>query len=322
MHHRWSGVEVARRTQALKQNLTQPSTVPAISSDRFRHLLNPYPRTRSQTWRGRGELILPALILTMLFGCRPEDRLIFHPSPEIVRTPGDAGLAFQDHFFTTTDGIRLNGWFIPHRQAIATLVWFHGNAGNISHRVENIKLLHDKVGINIFIFDYRGYGRSEGDVSEEGTYRDGAAALEFVTKQLRVDTKNLILFGRSLGAAVAAETASRFESRALILETPFASIREMAKAVFPALPIGPFLQTRYNVLEKVQKVGVPLLVLHGDRDEIVPYEQGKKVFEAAREPKSFYTIRGANHNDTVIVGGEAYFQRWRSFVEAAISAHP
>jgi hypothetical protein len=270
------------------------------------------------------QLFLAGFLLTAfsLMACRPEDSLIFHPSAEIVHTPRHAGLEFQDLFFTTVDGVRLNGWFIPHPQARVTMVWFHGNAGNISHRVENIKLLHDKVKINIFIFDYRGYGRSAGSVSEEGTYRDGAAALDFVRKQLRVDAENLIIFGRSLGAAVAAEMAGRFESRGLILETPFTSIRDMAKTVFPLLPIGPLLQTRYDVVEKVGRIKVPLLVLHGDHDDVVPYEQGKKVFAAAREPKEFYTIKGATHNDTYIVGGDAYFQRLRRFVETVIPTQP
>ena len=118
-----------------------------------------------------------------------ENQLIFHPSAEIVRTPRDVGLEFQDLFFTTADDVRLNGWFIPHRQASTTLVWFHGNAGNISHRVDNIKLLHDKIHINIFIFDYRGYGRSAGSSSETTTYLDGEAALEFVRNQLQVEAK-------------------------------------------------------------------------------------------------------------------------------------
>jgi fermentation-respiration switch protein FrsA (DUF1100 family) len=201
-------------------------------------------------------------------------------------------------------------------------VWFHGNAGNISHRVENIKLLHDKVKVNIFIFDYRGYGRSEGSVSEAGTYQDGAAALQFVRKQPGVEAENLIIFGRSLGAAVAAEMASRFDSRGLILESPFISIREMAKSVFPLLPIGPLLQTRYDNLEKIVKIKVPLLVLHGDRDEVIPYEHGKRVFAAAPGPKDFYTINGAGHNDTYIVGGDAYFQRLRSFIETVTASQP
>jgi len=262
------------------------------------------------------------VIAVTLMGCRPEDSFIFHPSAEIVQTPRQAGLQFQDLYFTTADGVRLNGWFIPHRDARATLVWFHGNAGNISHRVENIKLLHDKVKINIFIFDYRGYGRSAGSISEEGSYRDGVAALDFVRQQLGVEAKSLIIFGRSLGAAVAAEVALRFPCRGLILETPFTSIRDMAKTVFPVLPIGPLLQTRYDVVEKVGRIKVPLLVLHGDHDDVVPYEQGKKVFAAAREPKEFYTIKGATHNDTYIVGGDAYFQRLRRFVETVIPTQP
>ena len=265
------------------------------------------------------KVLLTAFVLS---ACRPEDSFIFHPSAEIVQTPRQAGLQFQDLYFTTADGVRLNGWFIPHRDARATLVWFHGNAGNISHRVENIKLLHDKVKINIFIFDYRGYGRSAGSVSEEGTYRDGAAALDYVSQQLGVEAKNLIIFGRSLGAAVAAEMALRFACRGLILETPFTSIRDMAQTVFPALPIGALLQTRFDVLEKVAKVKVPLLVLHGDRDDLVPYEHGKKVFAAARAPKEFYTINGAKHNDTYLVGGDAYFERLRGFIETVQSNQP
>jgi len=284
-------------------------------------------------WANRLKLLLAApfrrvvqtrwlLIALLVVSCRPEDKFIFHPSAEIVLTPRHVGLEFQDLFFTTADGVRLNGWFIQHREADLTLVWFHGNAGNIGHRVENIRLLHDKLRINIFIFDYRGYGRSEGHISEAGTYRDGVAALEFVGKQLGVKSENLILFGRSLGAAVAAEMASRFDSRALILETPFVSIREMAKSVFPLLPIGSLLQTRYDNLEKIAKIKVPLLVLHGDRDEVIPYEHGRRVFNAAPEPKYFYTISGASHNDTYIVGGDAYFQRLRSFIETVMTSRP
>ena len=268
--------------------------------------------------------ILPVFLLGVLMfaACRPEDSLIFQPTSEIINTPREVGLDFQDVFFITADGVRLHGWFIPHREASFTLLWFHGNAGNISHRVENIKLLHDKAKINIFIFDYRGYGRSEGKVSEQGTYRDGEAAIGFMQKELRGDAKHLIIFGRSLGAAVAAEVASRFECRALILETPFVSIKEMAKTVFPLLPLGPLLQTRYDILEKLAKVKAPILVLHGDRDDVVPYEQGRKVFAAAPEPKQFYTIRGANHNDTYAVGGDAYFQRLSEFIETANSKWP
>ncbi len=253
------------------------------------------------------------------WGCPMEEKFIFFPDSTVDVTPKDAGLSFDDIFFTTDDGVRLNGWFVPYRGSKITLLWFHGNAGNISHRVENIKLLHAKVNINVFIFDYRGYGRSAGTVSEEGTYKDATAALQYLRSRADVEPKGIIFFGRSLGAAVAADLAAREDCLALILETPFISIREMARAAFPLLPIGPLLRTRYDAVEKIAKLRAPLLVLHGDRDEVVPHEHGKKVFEAAPGTKEFYTIRGAHHNDTYIVGGEAYFRVWKNFIDRAAS---
>ena len=258
-----------------------------------------------------------ALIFTLLAGCGWENRLIFQPSTEILRTPRDVGLEYQDLYFTTADNVRLNGWFIPHPQATATLLWFHGNAGNISNRVDNIKLLHDKTHVSIFIFAYRGYGRSPGSSSEATTYLDGEAAIEFVRTQLKVESKNLVIFGRSLGAAVAAEMAIRHDSRAVILESPFVSIREMAKVILPMLPIGPLLSAEFAVIDKVGKIKVPLLVLHGDQDEIIPFAHGERVFAAGREPKQFYPIKGAGHNDTFVAGGNAYYERLRSFIDPA-----
>ena len=262
---------------------------------------------------GAGGFLL--IILGQFAGCGLENRLIFHPTTEILRTPRDVGLDYRDLYFTTLDNVRLNGWFIPHPQASATMIWFHGNAGNIGDRVNNIKLLHDKTAIGIFIFDYRGYGRSPGTPSETSTSLDGEAAIHYVPTQLKVESKNLVIFGRSLGAAVAAEMASRHDSRAVILESPFTSIRAMAKVVFPVLPIGPLLGAKFDVLDKVGKINAPLLVLHGDQDEIIPLEQGKQVFAAARPPKQFYPIKGAGHNDTFIAGGNGYCERLKSFIE-------
>lgn len=264
-------------------------------------------------------ILLVTLVLAsrILWGCPMEEKFIYYPDSRIVVTPREAGLPFEDIFFSTSDGVRLNGWFVPYPGSRITLHWSHGNAGNISHRVENIKLLHEKVQINIFIFDYRGYGRSEGSVSEEGTYIDAQAALQYLRSRNDLDPKRIVLFGRSLGAAVAAELATREDCLALILESPFVSVREMARVAFPALPIGPFLRIRYDIIEKVKKVNVPILILHGDQDEVVPFAQGKKVFEAAPEPKEFYAIRGAHHNDTYFVGGDPYFAVLKNFIERA-----
>lgn len=253
---------------------------------------------------------VPLVLATFLSSaCALEQRLIFYPEKAIFQTPADVGLEFEDLYFASADGVRLNGWYIPHPNAELTLLWCHGNAGNISHRVQNIRLLHDRIGINIFIFDYRGYGRSEGSISEAGTYLDGFAAAELLRERYRLQPSQMIVFGRSLGAAVAAELATRIETVALVLESPFVSVPEMARAVFPLLPVGRFLSTQYNTVEKVRrlKTPTPVFVLHGERDEIVPFAQGRKVFEAAAEPKRFYAIRGAGHNDTYMVGGEPYF---------------
>ena len=256
-----------------------------------------------------------AVLMTLFSSCRFEDQIIFQPSSQIIYTPANVSLDYEDVYFETTDGIRLNGWFIPHPKAKATLLWFHGNAGNIGFRVDNIKQLHELVEVNIFIFDYRGYGRSEGSISEEGSYLDGAAAIEFLSQRLGKKNENVVYFGRSLGAAIATEVARQHPPRGLILESPFASIRAMAKAIFPFLPIGSLLRTKYDVLEKIQDVKAPILVLHGDRDEVIPFAQGKSVFAAAPEPKAFYIIPGAGHNDTFITGGQPYYRRLRDFIE-------
>ena len=262
-----------------------------------------------------------ALVAVVGFALRQTNVLdrhfIFFPERDLEGDPGQAGLEFEDVFFTASDGVRLHGWFVP-AESRTTLVWFHGNAGNIGHRVDNLSLLHRRTGLSIFIFDYRGYGRSEGDISEEGTYLDGQAALNYVRLEIGRDLEtDVILFGRSLGAGVAVEMAVRKRVRGLILESAFSSVRGMAKRVYPLLPsavVASFLKTDYDSLSKIRGVEAPLLVLHGDRDDVVPMEQGLELFEAANEPKRFYTIRGAGHNDTYVVGGDEYFQTLREFV--------
>lgn len=259
--------------------------------------------------------LLATVLSLLLWGCPLEERFIFFPETRIELTPRELGLAFEDVYFAASDGVRLNGWFVPFPGARATLLWFHGNAGNISHRLENIQLLHDKVNLHIFIFDYRGFGRSEGRPSESGTYLDAVAALRHLRSRDDMDPRALVLFGRSVGAAVAAEIATREDCAAVILESPFASIRAMARVAFPLLPIGRLLRTRYDVVDKVRRIRVPLLVIHGDRDEVIPYAQGRQVFEAAPGPKEFYAIPGAHHNDTYLVGGDDYFAALKSFIE-------
>jgi len=249
----------------------------------------------------------------LLVGCEMKD-FIFFPEPLISGTPQSVGLAFEDVYVTTSDGVRINGWYVPVAGSTTTLLWFHGNAGNLSDRVHQLRQLHDQLGVNMFMIDYREYGRSEGAVSEAGTYRDAEAALVFLRGRSDPSGTRIVYYGQSLGSAVAVELARRAPPDGLILESPFLSIQEMTKVVMPYLPIGVLVLTKYDSLSKIGEIHAPLLILHGDRDEVVPYAQGRRLFDAANEPKRFYTISGAHHNDTYMMGGEGYFTALREFL--------
>ena len=252
-------------------------------------------------------------------------QLIYFPERELAASPADVGLDFDDVFLTTSDGTSLHGWYVPGEQR-TTLLWFHGNAGNIGDRVENLLLLNRRVGVSVFIFDYRGYGRSDGKPSESGLYLDAEAAIEYLTGELGLALQDdVILFGRSLGAAVAVEIAVRHRVRAVILESGFPSVRAMAKRVYPFLPSSLLIrlvEARFDSLSKMPTVHAPVMVLHGDRDSTVPFELGQELFEAANDPKRFYRIEGAEHNDTYHVGGEPYFEALREFVLSAGVSDP
>ena len=244
-----------------------------------------------------------------------ERHFIYFPERGLTGAPSDYGLAYEDASFLSSDGIRLHGWFIPGEEDV-TWLWFHGNAGSISNRLDNLKRLHDELGVNVLIFDYRGYGASEGSPSEEGLYLDAEAALSYLRSRSDVSRERIIYFGRSLGAGVAVELALRAPPYGLILESAFPSIPYMARQAYPWFPfVQFFVRSRYDALDKLQRLGVPKLLLHGDRDDIVPIDAGRELFDAAGEPKAFYTVRGAGHNDTYLVGGDSYFAALRSFVE-------
>jgi len=258
-----------------------------------------------------------AVVLAVLVGIGlmlPEDQFIYFPSRALVGTPSNLGLAYRDVWFETDDGVALHGWWVPGRTDL-TWLWLHGNAGNIGHRLENIAVLHERLGVSVFIFDYRGYGQSGGRPSEAGLYRDAAAALAQVRGLPGANPERVVLFGRSLGAAVAVELATREPVHGLILESPFTSVRAMAHVAFPYVPLGPFLRTRFDSLAKVPGLRVPLLILHSPTDEVVPYAQGEELFAAAPEPKRFHAIGGgAGHNDSYLRGGEAYWQALGDFL--------
>lgn len=242
--------------------------------------------------------------------------MIYFPEkyPSGIWNPEDYGLTVEDTYFKTEDGLVLHGWFVPSKENKITLLWFHGNAGNLSHRVENIKYLN-ALDINVFIFDYRGYGKSKGRLPSEKTiYIDSSAAYNYLVQERKIPKENIFFFGRSLGGAVAVEMAKKFDCAGLIIESSFPSAKEMAGLMFPFLPIKYFIKTEFSSAKKLQKIYCSKLFIHGNRDNVIPFKLGKKLFDAAAGPKEFFEIDGAGHNDTYIVGKEKYFNAINRFL--------
>lgn len=238
--------------------------------------------------------------------------MIFFPTRELSADPRSYGLEYEDLEITTADDLRLHGWWIPHERPRGVLLFFHGNAGNISDRLDSIEIFH-RLGLDVLILDYRGYGQSEGSPSEEGTYRDAEAAWRYLLDLRHVAGSDILVFGRSLGAAVAAWLAQRHRPRALVLESAFTSAPDMAANLLPFLPAKSLIHTRYDNLERVADIRCPLLIVHSRDDELIPFEHGRRLFQAAAPPKSFLEIRGG-HNDGFYVSGADYLRGLEDFL--------
>jgi fermentation-respiration switch protein FrsA (DUF1100 family) len=242
-----------------------------------------------------------------------ERMFIYFPMREIEADPSQIGLEYLDVLTTTSDGVRIHGWFVPRPGALHTFLIFHGNAGNISHRLEWIQMLHE-LGAHVMIIEYRGYGRSEGKPFEEGLYLDALAAYGWWTKERAADGSKLILVGESLGCAVAIDLAARVPVDGIVLQSSFTTAWDMAKALMPVGLIQPALGVRFDSAAKIRKITCPKLFIHGDRDEIVPFRLGRKLYDLAPPPKEFYEVPGASHNGLVWVAGSEYVKRLRAFL--------
>ena len=257
--------------------------------------------------------ILGLVVLGFVLWSQLEKRYIFFPTSDIEQTPEQGGLEYEDVFLTTEDGLRLHGWYVPGESDV-TWLWFHGNGGNIGHRIDELVMAHRRTGANIFIFDYRGYGESEGKPSEKGTYLDARAVMEYLSSRPDVDQSRIVYLGHSLGAAVAVELSLTQPPMAMVLVSPFASIGDMARVAYPLLPVHLLVRNRYDSLAHIQRIHRPVLILHGDQDKTVPLSQGRKLFEAANQPKQWKVLPGAAHNDTYYAGGAAYWDTLAEFL--------
>lgn len=246
--------------------------------------------------------------------------MVFYPTRALAATPADWGLAFEDVELTADDGTRLHGWYIQYPDATHTLLFFHGNAGNISHRGDSIAIFN-RLGLSVLIVDYRGYGRSAGRASEAGLYLDALAARDYLVEACGVDPASILIFGRSLGASVAADLASRVPSGGVILESGFSSARDMARHLYPGLHRVLYLRFDFDAAERLSHVSSPVLVLHSRDDEIVPYALGRKLFEAARAPKRFVDLRG-DHNSGFLASQPDYERSLAAFIGSLGPSQP
>ncbi|MEK7196809.1 MAG: alpha/beta hydrolase [Nitrospirota bacterium] len=238
--------------------------------------------------------------------------MLYYPSREIEATPKNIGLDFEEITLKTTDGINISAWYIPAEHERGVLLFCHGNAGNISHRLDSIRIFHG-LNLSVLIFDYRGYGKSKGSPTEKGTYIDAESAWDYLVNVKHIRPEKIVLFGRSLGSAVAAEVALRRRAGAVILESGFTSVPDLGAKFFPHLPVKLISRYHYSSIVKVNRITIPKLFIHSQQDELIPFEQGIRLFENAAEPKEFLQIAGG-HNDGFLISGNAYIAGLDSFI--------
>jgi uncharacterized protein len=246
-------------------------------------------------WRVVRVLLVVYLLIVLLLMIF-EESLIFFPSKYPDGDWNQPELTFEDAWFEAADGTKLHGWYVPHDRPRAVALFTHGNAGNISHRADLLQALN-RLGVAVLAFDYRGYGRSEGAPNEEGVLADARAARKWLAERAGVTEKDIVLMGESLGGGVAVILAGESPARGLVLENTFSSIPEVAAAHYPGLPINMLMRTKFDAASAIKNYHGPLLQFHGDCDTIVPFTLGKKLFDAANQPKKFITITGCDHND-------------------------
>lgn len=263
-------------------------------------------------------LVAAAVSIYLLLGVMlffMQERMIFLPrlpGRQLEATPRDVGFDYVDVNFKTADGLTLHGWYIYARNPRGTVLFLHGNAGNISHRLDSVAIFHE-LGFNTFIIDYRGYGQSEGKPGEQGTYRDADAAWQHLLTERGEDPARIVVFGRSLGGAVAAWLATKHKPAALIVESSFTSVAEMAAHLYPYVPVRFILRLRYPVIDFVSRITCPVLIVHSRDDEIIPFAMGKALYKAAPGPKAFLELAG-DHNSGFLMLPDRYRQKLAEFI--------
>lgn len=240
------------------------------------------------------------IIILIILGCIAffsfvrylESVSVFYPTRQIDIFPDHLGLPFEEIFLKTQDGVILNGWFIENPQASSSVIFFHGNAGNIGDRLDKILTFYE-LGLNVFIIDYRGYGKSQGKPSEEGMYQDATATYDYLVTRKDINPQRIIVYGASLGGVAAIDLATKRDLAALIIDSSFTSAADMCKRIYPFVPTV-LMTTKMDSQDKIKKVKIPKFFIHSLDDEVVPFKLGQKLFELAPAPKDFLKVSGAH----------------------------
>ncbi len=256
--------------------------------------------------------IIAGIILLIAYIRFVESRSVFYPSRLLETTPESLGMKFEDVFFKTSDKLTLNGWLVKSNEKAPTVLYLHGNAGNISYRVKKIALFQE-LGLNVFIIDYRGYGNSEGVPTEEGIYLDALSAYDYLMARTDIDKNKIIVYGASLGGAFAVDLATKRNIAAIIVDSTFTSARDMARKIMPVAP-GFLIKTKLDSIGKISKIKVPKLFIHSRDDEVVPFALGEKLYKAASEPKIFLEIHGG-HDEGYSTSGDVFKNGINNFLK-------
>lgn len=243
-----------------------------------------------------------AMLCLALYIFQP--RLVYFPLKPLAATPAAIGLDYEDVVLDAGDGASVHGWYLPVAEDARTVLFLHGNAGNISHRLDTLRLFHS-MGLNVLIIDYSGFGQSDGKPGESQTYADARLAWQHLTGTRGIAPERIVVFGRSLGAGVATWLATEETPGALVLESAFTSVPELARKYYPIFPVRWLARIRYDNASRLPTVGCPVLIVHSRDDEIVPFAHGEALYALAAEPKSFLEIRG-DHNGGFMLSGQAY----------------
>ena len=268
------------------------------------------------TWRAIFTLVATLAVVwgtVLALASLLQDRLLYFPVRRLESSPAAHGLRSEELRLTASDGVRLHGWWIRGGGERVVLL-FPGNAGNVSHRLDRAKLFAARLGVDLWLVDYRGYGLSDGKPSEAGLYRDGFAIYD-AARARGFPPERIVLLGESLGCAVAVEVALARPCSGLVLETPFLSVPALARRHYPFVP-GLLIRARYDAGSGIGRIAAPKLIVAAELDEIAPVSHARRLFDLARPPKELFVVPGAGHNDAYATGGEKYLEVWRRFLDA------